>query len=774
MTEALKVEERNSENMAKFNGGYKNAYALAEMARYFGNTLKYYRGCVDDDDYFDPIVAIYGNVGMENEIIRVFGRDELVRKGVCRDSREHGPGNGRNYGRQGTNVEGDGPTFCFINCDATDSLQSIWNEKSMNARCRAMLAALVERYLGSSEKRARQDVLRLRFEETGRFFKFTDLELEILRFAYIRGTTAFNSDPFAGRRNGTNWNQRMNFYAMALDRSVAEVKAACAADACLRKYEFINSDLDIKSDIQEYLAGEDNKPLQGRFFRERKMKDVLPWNFYGKSLQRHGELIRRLVSSKHGGVNVLLYGEPGSGKTSFAETLAEELGRRIYEVMHGDENGQNTSLGSRLVGVQVCNEQMPDGAGIMMVDEADEILETSFGGGGLFGLFGGSRGGRRESEKGQVNSMLDNIRQPTFWISNAPASSMADSVRRRFDYSICFGKPSHEMRVSIWRNNVRKLRLGRLIDDSEIDGLASRYETSAGGISMALKNLKELAPKKSEVPDFIQRLMEPHCELMGTSAANDGVMSPAKDYTLEGLNLSGDVDLSCITEAVRNYYGELESKVEAEDRPRMNLLLWGPPGTGKTEFVKYLAKTLNRKVLVKMGSDLLSMWVGGTEHNIKSAFREAADSGAILFLDEIDGLVQDRSGANRSWEVTQVNELLYQMENFKGAMVGATNFMDNLDQAIMRRFTFKLKFDYLDEAGKRLFFERMFKTKLTDDEAAELKEVRNLAPGDFRTVRQSMYYLGGTVTNSQRIAALAKESEVKKDTKKAGRIGFGG
>ncbi len=53
------------------------------------------------------------------------------------------------------------------------------------------------------------------------------------------------------------------------------------------------------------------------------------------------------------------------------------------------------------------------------------------------------------------------------------------------------------------------------------------------------------------------------------------------------------------------------------------------------------------------------------------------------------------------WEVTQVNELLYQMENFKGVMVGATNFMSNLDAAIMRRFTFKLQFDYLEDEGKR-------------------------------------------------------------------------
>ncbi len=119
-----------------------------------------------------------------------------------------------------------------------------------------------------------------------------------------------------------------------------------------------------------------------------------------------------------------------------------------------------------------------------------------------------------------------------------------------------------------------------------------------------------------------------------------------------------------------------------------------------------------------------------------------------------------------------MNELLHQMENFKGVMVGATNFMDNLDAAIMRRFTFKLQFNYLDEAGKRLFFERMFKAKLTDAESQRLAAVRNLAPGDFRTVRQSMYYLGGSVSNEQRIAELAKESSLKKCTCQQGQIGF--
>ena len=118
----------------------------------------------------------------------------------------------------------------------------------------------------------------------------------------------------------------------------------------------------------------------------------------------------------------------------------------------------------------------------------------------------------------------------------------------------------------------------------------------------------------------------------------------------------------------------------------------------------------------------------------------------------------------------QVNELLHQMENFKGVMVGATNFMDNLDAAIMRRFTFKLQFDYLDTAGKRLFFERMFKTHLSDAEAMRLAGIPNLAPGDFRTVRQSLYYLGGAVSNETCLNELEKESSLKKNAPR--RIGF--
>ena len=108
----------------------------------------------------------------------------------------------------------------------------------------------------------------------------------------------------------------------------------------------------------------------------------------------------------------------------------------------------------------------------------------------------------------------------------------------------------------------------------------------------------------------------------------------------------------------------------------------------------------------------------------------------------------------------------------KTGTVAATNFSHNLDPAVMRRFTFKLEFGYLDDSGKKSFFERMFKTTLSEDELAELRSLRNLAPGDFRTVRQKQFYLAGSVTNGERIAALKEECAVKKDGGHSAVIGF--
>jgi len=112
------------------------------------------------------------------------------------------------------------------------------------------------------------------------------------------------------------------------------------------------------------------------------------------------------------------------------------------------------------------------------------------------------------------------------------------------------------------------------------------------------------------------------------------------------------------------------------------------------------------------------------------------------------------------------------MENFDGVMIAATNLYHNLDTASVRRFTFKLNFDYLNRGGKIVFFEKMFRSCLTASEVEALDRICDLTPGDFRTVRQSLYYLGDTVTNVERLNRLRVESKAKA-LGRGTRIGFG-
>ena len=84
------------------------------------------------------------------------------------------------------------------------------------------------------------------------------------------------------------------------------------------------------------------------------------------------------------------------------------------------------------------------------------------------------------------------------------------------------------------------------------------------------------------------------------------------------------------------------------------------------------------------------------------------------------------------------------------------------DPATVRRFTFKVAFDYLKDEGKELFFERFFGKPLAERDRAELATIPDLAPGDFRTVRQSLHYLGGAAETSDLLRALREESEAKR------------
>ncbi len=633
------------------------------------------------------------------------------------------------------------------------TLGGLWNKKALQSTVRNLIPELVDAAKASIIPEE-DDVFQARIHELQKTLKLSDREIDILLVSLAVNGNLRTDPRGGGSYRGGRGGQSLFMMTNCLNTTESDILKSVGANNTLRRYNCLDDDLDITSEICSFLSGMSDEPLVNSFFK-KDTEAVLPWSDFATLTKKHGTILKRILTSSHP-MNILLYGAPGTGKTSFARALASEVGKTCFRISQNTcarGNETSSSPAFRFAALQFCDAQVEPQNSLIVVDEADEMLR-----GQTMRTVNFGDGESTTGDKGLLNTVLDTMKTSTIWITNTPAEALDESSRRRFAYSIRFEPLNSEQRKQIWKNSIARLKMGRLFTAAMLDRFSNIYPVSAGGIAQTLENIGKLNPRKKEIPELVEQLMKPHCELLKIKLANDKLL-PSKDYSLEGLNIKGDVQLDRIVEAIRMF--QLQKDGQAPDRPRMNLLLSGPPGTGKTEFVKHLGAVLNTKINVKMGSDLLSMWVGETEQNIKRAFAEAEAEHAILFLDEIDGLVQSRTNARNRWEVTQVNELLYQMEIFNGVMIGATNFIQNLDQAIMRRFTFKLEFNFLDAAGKKLFFERMFHSTLTEEESIRLADIPSLAPGDFRTVRQSLYYYGGEVTNAMRLDALERESEAK-------------
>ncbi len=204
------------------------------------------------------------------------------------------------------------------------------------------------------------------------------------------------------------------------------------------------------------------------------------------------------------------------------------------------------------------------------------------------------------------------------------------------------------------------------------------------------------------------------------------------------------------------------------------ICLFGVPGTGKTAYSHWLAKQLDKSLLVKRGADLLSMWVGGTEKNIARIFNEAEEDKAVLLIDEVDSFLQDRSNSRHSWEVTTVNEMLTWMEAYNGVFIASTNRMDGLNPASLRRFDLKVKFDALkpQQAWKLLNSYCLALGLPTPDASLQfaLQKLDGLTPGDFAALERQHRFRPIGDANAL-ISALQAECVLKTPHKKQA-IGF--
>ena len=620
-----------------------------------------------------------------------------------------------------------------------------------------------------AEERHTRSASEIRFAEMRELFSLTELEERALIMIFLSATNFIDLGDFD--LNHYRFGEKITSLSKML--GISEIEAAALFDDShnLQKYCLVDEELDLDRTFLSYLSGISSKPLIDRFWN-KYTGEILPWKFHGRLAEKNGEVLKNMICAKKSdsGLSILLYGVPGSGKTSFAASLAADLGKDLYFIAQNDNDRQSMKYtpAFRYAALAVAQKQLDVEKSILVVDECDKLVEnTSIGGSFISSIFGNEFSGTRDGEiKGQLNAVIDQNRHTILWICNSKQNAIDPSSRRRFDYNIFFDELSAGSRRHIWENALQFHGCKAHLSDLFLDRISSRYPVNPGGIAVAVKNAVSLCshdPSRS-FEEEVMTFLKAHCSLLGIQETPAELFEPARDYSLNGLNIRSGIKLSRLIEVCRNFLNDAEKiKVEQRDQPRMNLLLFGVPGSGKTEFVKYLAKQLDKELCVKNASDLLDCYVGATEQRIAAAFAEAELNQQILFFDEGDSLLSSRTGAIRSWEVSQVNTLLTEMERFRGIFIVSTNMIQKLDQAALRRFTFRLHFDYLANEGKEIFYRTYFTVpfglaELSEEEWKSLFAIEQMTPSDFSNTRRQFFFLQDSkLSNEEILEALRTE-----------------
>lgn len=458
--------------------------------------------------------------------------------------------------------------------------------------------------------------------------------------------------------------------------------------------------------------------------------------------------LKKAVKNGQRGVNILLHGPPGTGKTEMSRLIGQTVNRPTYEVATEDHDVESLNARDRMMALTKSLILMRKRSAIIVFDEAEDLFRGS--------LF---RSSFAQERKGRFNQLLETNPVPVIWISNH-ISSMDPAFLRRFDFVLEFTPPKRSQRRRILS------KVGhQVLDEALIEQLADCPDLTPAVVERACRVASTLPDegKANPSPQRAVRMM-----LRNTLKAQDnpawrriekGKHREPTEFRTEYLNT--EIDLKSVAESLVH---------RAEGR----LCLFGPPGTGKTSFGHFLSRSLERPLLIKRASDLISPYLGMTERNMAGAFEEARRDEAILLIDEVDSFLRDRRGAFRSWEVTEVNEFLTQMESFEGIFIASTNLVDDLDPAAARRFDFKVRFDYLrPDQAEGLLIEQLKRLGIPPADKkirGEIRETGMLTPGDFANLSRE-HRLRPFTSAEAFLDALHREVKLKSEGN-ARKMGF--
>ena len=482
-------------------------------------------------------------------------------------------------------------------------------------------------------------------------------------------------------------------------------------------------------------------------------------------------LLKNAVAGKEQGVNVLLYGPPGTGKTELAKVVAQAAGLDLFEVEHADRDGNSLSGRDRYRSLQIAQVFLKASQhSALLFDEVEDVFPpVSSEAAQILARSDQLAAPPSSSVNGKawVNQILESNTVPTLWVTNR-IEQIDPAFRRRFAYHLELRSPPPGAREDL----VRKTLEGVPITDAFVAKLTARKGLTPAQIRTAVRFARlasatdETAVEPTDLSEKLESLIERQLKNADLALGNKLDAAGRKTvttYDLAMLNVESRFEIPRIVEALKS-------------RSHGALCFYGAPGTGKTALAEHIAKALGKPLIIKQASDLMSKYVGETEQNMAAMFKEAEIEKAVLLLDEADSFLQDRRGAQRTYEVTEVNEMLQGMERHNGIFICTTNLLDKIDQAALRRFTFKIKFMPLTAAQR----DTMFVTEalggnaelFTPELRTRLAKLTQICPGDFAAVKRQTDILDAVFSSDEFMSQLEAEHRIKPEVRESRGMGF--
>jgi SpoVK/Ycf46/Vps4 family AAA+-type ATPase len=464
--------------------------------------------------------------------------------------------------------------------------------------------------------------------------------------------------------------------------------------------------------------------------------------------------LARAVEDAVPGVNFLLYGAPGTGKTEFVRQLVADIGASGFLVGSADDDGDEAGRSDRLLSLQLSQTFAGQTTrSVLVLDEAEDIFRSSYGH-PLAGLL------RSSSEsKAWMNALLETNPRPVIWISNR-ISQLDPAYLRRFSFCLEFVQTPQAL-----RRQIAEERLGALGCSAHVlDELAAIPQVTPAHLEAAVRFANLSRDSGVGIDLSVKTMIEAQLRAGGCTAPPP-VAARSTRFDMRYLNVAGNATPESVLQALER----------AGRDAGATLLFSGLPGTGKTQLATEIASRLGRQLVVRTASDINSKWYGDSEANVARMFRECDPAAEVLFLDEAEILLGSREDSSHRADRAVTAEFLRWLEVFKGTFICATNHASMFDAALMRRFTFRLEFQPLRfDQRLALYAELVFGAadaarQIDDSTRDTLEQLERLTPGDFANAARRVRALGLPVGSW--IQELRAEQDSKAGATRR-RIGF--